>query len=266
MSLPKKYKISKKDAILGATTSYGFPKSILDTYPPDYINDELIEMLNNHKPMIITSIKTTNIGLNKEKDLYDYIKSKQLYIIHINLLNTKTFNTNIIKQQLIVMWSQPKYTKNALLLYLHYYIDSFPKHIINKYNKELNILKKSLNVSEQLIKFSFHYITGTLLGYRPSSIEGYYINKYYCKDIYKDLTLNEQTELNKLGNKQLLEKFKSARKKFKASPLYNIYIKEYPIFVKKCDKWIKYILNDSQMFKEYFDIYKHKIELFSPTN
>lgn len=258
MSLPKKYKISKKDAILGATTSFGFPKELINPDIPVYSElYEFIELLNNHKPVQL--IICTNLDIffkTFKKDLKDYINKNNLYIFSVyNSIQNKTYNT---------IWKQPKYTKQALLLSLnHYGTCIIPKNIIDKYHIEVNKFTKSLNLSENIIDFIYNYISGYLLGYRKNSIKGFYLLLQYYNIISNNYP--NIKELIKNKNEYLIQ-LKNSRKIFQKSPLYNIYKKEYPIFVKKCDKWIKYILNDSQMFKNYFDIYKHKIELFSPTN
>jgi len=251
MSLPKKYQISKKDAILGAITPYGFPKDLINKSMPIYSETfELIEILNGHKPVqIITNL--SKLFNNLDDDLYNYIKQHNIYMISIY---SKKYNC-----RQTVIWGYKKYTKYALLLYLHHCSCVIKKSIQNQYHKELNKFIKSLKLSKNIIDFIGNYISGYLLGYRPSSIEGFYLYLEYMLQ-YKDLPKIKRKLLFN-NNSKILQELKKTRKVFKASPQYDLYKKEYPILVKKCNEWIKYILNDSKMFQDYFDKYKINIEI-----
>jgi hypothetical protein len=149
----------------------------------------------------------------------------------------------------------PKYHMRALLLQLHYYNYYFPKNIYSAYQGEIRKLKKELTVSKD-------YITGTLLGYRPSSIKGYCINIQLNSHIYKKYDTREKYD-ELVSSPHYLSELKKARALYIETSHYRIFTREYPKFTKICNVWIEYMLNDSNMFKKYYDKYKKKITMLS---
>ena len=208
---------------------------------------ELIELLNNHKPLIIQRY-TPNLLNN---NLINYINKINLQYIVLPK-----------PSQCCILFTQSKYEKQAILLYLFCYEKiAISKEIITIENK-----LKLLNLSNSIIKFIDHYIIGYLLGYRVSSIKGFYIKNRLCKIISKNnknltLPLNKtkQMMIDDFKNKTSLKRFNHANLIFKSSENYNKLLNEYSILQIECNKFIKYILNECSKFKKYYEVKKKEI-------
>ena len=264
--LPAKYRIKHRDAELGATTLSGYPKSLTKKFVSMHkwktsvksfqaMFNEQLEIINNLKPMSINSLTSWERFSTSREQIRKYLMKHPIYKIYPPLPKTSQNIGNII-----IVWKNPKYQRRALLLQLHYYHNNFPKSIYSSYQREISKLKKKLSVSKDLKNFYFHYISGALLGYRPSSIKGYCINIQLNRHIYKKYdTREKQDEL--LRSPHYFKEFKKARAWYIKTAHYRIFMREYPKFTKICNEWIKYMLNDSKMFKKYYEKYKKKISL-----
>jgi hypothetical protein len=263
MTIPREYVIKESDAQLGTTNSLGFVKSVFGEkrIPPGKISKhhEFIALINNFKPISITDIKHLIQKIKTESKLVEYIKTIKVYYIIVPLDKESRNKFNIG-----VVWINSKYEKKAMLLRLFHYWSHHPKYIIKDFVKERNKLYDSLDLSLDIKRFMFHYITGTLLGYRPSSIRGYYLSGpiiNYLNKMNGYDTLEKKNLFRALDVKIRKEKLMEARDKYIQTPEYQVFLKEYPILKKKCDKWIEYMINKSEMFNMYYNKYKKKIKL-----
>lgn len=263
MKIPKKYIIKESDAQLGTTNSLGFIKSLVGEkrLPPGLISKhhEFIALINKYKPMNISSIKYLSKQIKEEDKLAEYVKNIKVYYIIVPLRKESNNKNNIG-----IVWINPEYEKKALLLRLFYYHRHHPKYIIEKFDKEEKIFYDSLNLSSDIKKFMFHYITGTLLGYRAASIRGYYLSGPITRLVYKlngYNTLEKRQSFRELDKETIKIKYEQAREKYIKTPEYKIFLKEYPILKKKCDEWIEYMLNESEMFDMYYNKYKKNIKI-----
>jgi len=267
-NLPKKYKIKCRDAELGATTLSGYPKSLIKKVVSQHkwktsvksfqsMFNEQLELINDLKPMSISNLILWEIFSKSSEQIRLYLMDHPIYKIFTPLPKTSQNIENIV-----IVWKNPKYHMRALLLQLHYYNYYFPKNIYSTYQREIRKLKKELIVSKDLKNFYFHYITGTLLGYRPSSIKGYCINIQLNSYIYKKYDTREKYD-ELVSSPHYLSELKKARALYIETSHYRIFTREYPKFTKICNVWIEYMLNDSNMFKKYYDKYKKKITQLS---
>lgn len=117
------------------------------------------------------------------------------------------------------------------------------KHVLlftvwkRRFKNDIKLLFDRMEKLDRSISgFAYHYIIGTLYGYRKSSIRGYYLSSYVQKE--------------------------SDWESFKNSEQYKIYRRDYHKMAKICDEWMKYMMNDSKEFKKYVKEKKGKVELF----
>ena len=205
--LPKKYQISKHEAILGAVNRYGYSKWITED---DIELNTLLSILNGHKPIAISS-------------LYEIHK---IYVLHPKL---KKICKGIWKKDIIIYWYFDKYYIRAKLFKKWYY--------------NIHVSKPS-KIIKFFQPFIFDYISGKLLGYRDGEIKGYLINEILYKKIGK-VRYNKLMDLPELyidefpQYKKQLKWFKKIRKEFINTSTYRKIMKKYPMFKKKCNRWIK---------------------------
>ena len=257
MTLPIEFIIHKKFALLGSVSSNGIPKCLIDI---EYIHKmwvdrmnetELIELLNNHKPLIIHHYRPKLLN-NK---LVNYINKINLQYIVLPK-----------PSQCIISFTQSKYEKQAILLYLLCYENNTIRtEIITTIQHKL----KLLHLSNSIIKFIDDYIIGYLLGYRASSIKGFYIRKILLRIIYKNnknvtfpLIRTKQIWIDNFKDKKSLKLFNEANKIFKFSEKYNKLLNEYSILQIECNMFIKYILNKCPQFKKYYEVKKTNIRQY----
>jgi hypothetical protein len=280
MKLPDILKVSEKDAELGTTNSLGYIKSIIaePKKEKDIITkfkdrqNEILGVINNLKPIMITRLKS----LDRARDQCPVrggkkIKEEIKTLNHIRqtldeyLKTIKLYYISPPERDTIILWKDKKYEKRALLLRLLTFRSAHDEDIWIEFQKEVKFFQRSIGTGLGLKHFFFHYINGTLLGYRPSSIRGYYLSGSILATLYDMFGYDTEEERNnfrgKVDKKIVKEQYKLARQEFMKTEEYHIFSKDYPKFKKKCDEWIEYMLNDSEMFKEYCTSLKDKIQI-----
>ena len=126
------------------------------------------------------------------------------------------------------LWIDKKECKHALLF-------SFFRE---GYTDDIKLLFDKMEKLDRSISgFAYHYIIGTLYGYRKSSIRGYYLSSYV--------------------------KTESDWEPFKKSKQYKIYRRDYHKMAKICDEWLEYMMDNSKEFGEYVKKKKGEVELFT---
>jgi len=154
----------------------------------------------------------------------------------------------------VMIWKKLNLTNNALLFKLYYYRSESPEILRNlrEENKELEKQLSKLNRKclLPLIFFYFHYISGTLLGYRRGEIKGYYLSSLFHRMLnIQNIKYSEDT---KEDTKLYVKNLKKMKRLFMKTNDYTIFQKEYPKFEKIANNFIKYMLTESVFFKEYY--------------
>lgn len=281
MKLPDVLKVSEKDLELGTTNSLGYIKPIIEPRKRrDVISefksseDEILGVINGLKPIMITSHRILN-GARRQISINPKLESKDRQEIetlnHISkilddyLSSIKLYYISPPKYDIIILWKDKKYQKRALLLRLLYYSSVHDEQIEQDFQKEVKVFKRSIRTGLELKRFFFHYVTGTLLGYRPASIRGYYLSGPIIDTLYDMFGYDTKEEKihfrQKVDKKIVKEQYALAREEFMKTEEYQIFVRDYPKFKKKCDEWIEYMLNDSAMFKDYCSSLKDQIKV-----
>lgn len=280
MKIPDVLKVNKKDLELGTTNSLGYIKSIVEPRKKrDIIShfkfeeDELLGIINNLKPIMITGLdlineirkpvhvryETRDQEVINEIETINYIR--QTLDKYLNSIKLYYIFTG--RKDVVIIWKNKKYRKRALLLRLLYYQEDHDEETQGEFEKEINIFRESIDTSSRLKDFFFHYVTGTLLGYRPSSIRGYYLSGPILGTLYKMFGYDTDEKRNnfrrKMDKKIVKEQYALAREELMKTEEYQIFIKDYPRFKRKCNEWIEYMLNDSEMFKRYYALLEDQI-------
>ena len=277
MKFPEELKIKESEAELGTVTGQGYIKSIIGKFhgKHDMSDGELLALLNDHKPVIIARkkdfergsierlekiVKDPTYPASHKEEVMEHIRYKNILHDYLGKIKLYYIDMQTEKFDTVIVWKNKREEKRAFLLKLFYYRGRESKELLKDFEKEERIFRKSVHITPHIKQFFFHYVTGTLLGYRASSIRGYCISPSIYTYLTDMFDYDDRKEFQKTDVKLVKKQYKEAREEYMKTGMYSDFKKDYPKLKKAADKWIDYMLNDSSMFEEYYKQEKKNVK------